>query len=110
MSRNVYSLRIFATGGLDVAAGTVGPIVPAGLIYVVRDIDIVDETGAGTDEMVVYGPTGGHVLVLRQGHEIVGFNYAWRGRQVYAEGERVGFQSIAGTWSVSCSGYQLTLP
>lgn len=110
MAQAVYSLRIFATGGLTVAAGKVGPLVPDGLVYVVRDIDVVNETGASTDEMVVFNQTGGHLFVIRQAHEIVGFNFAWRGRQVYNVGEQVAFQSTAGTWSVSCSGYQLTLP
>lgn len=110
MAREVYSLRIFASGGLSVAAGQVGPIVPAGFVYVVRDIDALELTGV----------SGGQLQLISQVGTVVWFagglpgpaagNWSWRGRQVYNEGEQVGFKSGAGTWSMACSGYQLTLP
>lgn len=106
----VYSLRIAAFGTLTPATGKVGPTVPAGLVYIVRDIDAVDTTIATGDELAVYGPIGEYLLIARQGHELTGFNYSWRGRQVYGPGEQIAFQSIAGSWDIACSGYQLTLP
>jgi hypothetical protein len=110
MAQAVYSLRIFATGGLSPGAGTVGPIVPAGLVYIVRDIDAFDDTAGSSDNLIVFNQTGG-VLLSWQGPSIASIgNYQWRGRQVYNEGEQVAVRSFAGTWAVAISGYQLTLP
>jgi hypothetical protein len=110
MAQAVYSLRIFASGGLSPGAGTVGPIVPTGLVYIVRDIDAFDDSGGSSDNMVVFNQTLG-LLVSWQGPSLAAAGgYQWRGRQVYNEGEQVGVRSFVGTWSVAISGYQLTLP
>jgi hypothetical protein len=110
MARAVYSLRIFATGALSPGAGTVGPIVPAGLVYVVRDIDAFDDTAGASDNLIVFNQLSG-VLISWQGPSLAANgNYSWRGRQVYNEGEQVAFRAFVGTWAIACSGYQLTLP
>ena len=110
MARAVYSLRIFSHAGLTTTPAPVGPIVPDGLIYVVRDIDVVelaDEVGAIMD---VINPTLGPLWRVRiVTGDIPGY-HSWRGRAVYGEGEQVGFSVSSGTWSITCSGYQLTLP
>lgn len=110
MASAVYSLRIFAHGGLVAAGGKVGPIVPAGLIYVLRDIDVRETTGAAGADMFVFNQVGGILWLPIQPPAGQLPAWQWRGRQVYAEGEQVGFQAFAGTWSVAASGYQLTLP
>lgn len=110
MARPVYSLRIFASAGLVPGAGTVGPVVPAGLIYVLRDIDAFCDTAASGDNMVVFSQVGGILWDLLIPTTPEGAGFQWRGRQVYAEGEQIGFRSFQGTWSVAASGYQLTLP
>ena len=110
MARTVYSLRIFAHAGLSPAGSPVGPTVPTGLLYVVRDIDAFSNTGAVGDDLVAFSPVAGVLWRARlaaSGNPLI---WTFRGRQVYAEGETVGFQSLQGTWSVTCSGYQLTLP
>lgn len=110
MARDVYSLRIFATGGLTNAAGLVGPVVPAGFVYVLRDIDVVEISGTAPAIMQVESPV---VAPLWNATRTVTggvVNAAWRGRQVYAEGEQVGFFAFSGTWAICASGYQLTLP
>lgn len=109
MARSVYSLRIYS-GVVDPAAGIVGPIVPAGLIYIVRDIDINGVTGAVGDVMTVQNPTLGNLFIVRVTTARSGDNWQWRGRQVYAEGEKVGSESFVGTFHVCISGYMLTLP
>lgn len=110
MAAQVYSLRIFASAGLSPGAGTVGPIVPAGLVYIVRDIDAFDDTAGSTDNLIIFNQTSG-VLVnwVGPGSAALG-NWQWRGRQVYNEGEQVALRSFVGTWGVAISGYQLTLP
>lgn len=106
----VYSIRILATAGLTVASGFVGPIVPDGLVYVVRDIDARSNTGITGDQLAFYNQTAGILWApqLVAGGSDEGFQ--WRGRQVYNPGERVMVQSFSGEWTVSISGYQLTLP
>ena len=84
--------------------------MPAGFVYVLRDIDLFELTGAAATFAQVLSPVIG-VLALFAGQlEPTTRSYAWRGRQVYADGEQVGFQVLAGTWSITASGYQLTLP
>jgi hypothetical protein len=90
--------------------GTIGPVVPDGLVYVVRDIDVVNETGTTGDELSFIGPVLNQLIVIRQGHEMNGFIWSWRGRQIYSVGEQVGVKANVGSWSVTISGYQLTLP
>lgn len=110
MAAYVYSLRIFASGSLSPGAGMVGPIVPDGLVYIVRDIDAFDDSAGSSDNLVVFNQLGG-ILVSWIGPSIASIGaYQWRGRQVYNEGEQVAFRSFGGSWAVACSGYQLTLP
>lgn len=110
MAQPVYSVRLFATGALTSASGTVGPVVPSGLVYVLRDIDVVEITGTASAAMQVYGQTGGILWVYERGSTLNSAWGGWRGRQVYNEGEQIGFSAPSGTWSISASGYQLTLP
>jgi hypothetical protein len=110
VARPLYSLRIFATGGLTPAAGIVGPTVPAGLIYVLRDIDVVEISSNASAIVQAYGPTGGVLWVYERAASLNSAYSSWRGRQVFDEGEQVGFSSQVGTWAIAASGYQLTKP
>lgn len=110
MAPPVYSLRIFATGELDPGAGTVGPVVPAGLIYVLRDIDVQERTGTNGAFMHVLNPLGGVLTAFQRTAAVPLGVESWRGRQVYSEGEQVGFAADSGSWAIMASGYQLTLP
>ena len=106
----VYSLRIFGHAGLTASAGEVGPIVPDQFVYVVRDIDVLERTGAGATLMQVINQTEGPLWEVDGGTTLASRLGQWRGRQVYGPGEKVGFIVTAGEWSIACSGYQLTLP
>ena len=110
MSRDVYSLRIFSVASLVPATGLVGPIVPSGFIYVVRDIDVVRRSTASGSQLEFFSPTLGLIAFISDAVLDLAFGWHWRGRQVYSPGERVGFQSVSGTWDITASGYQLTLP
>jgi hypothetical protein len=109
-TQNVYSLRIFGHASLTSAGGRVGPVVPDGLVYVLRDIDVYELTGAGGTLMNVYNQLEGLLVEWVGGTTAEQRAFAWRGRQVYAPGEQVGFNVVAGTWAIAASGYQLTLP
>lgn len=106
----VYSLRIAAFGSLTAGTGVVGPIVPAGLIYVVRDIDAYEHTGVTDSNLFLKNAIGGFLtgFIIDSAHPTNLFS--WRGRQVYSEGEQVAILVGSGTWDIQVSGYQLTLP
>lgn len=106
----VYSIRIFGHASLTSAAGIVGPVVPSGLVYVVRDIDVFNNSAATTDLLNVRNQLLGPLTQFQGGTTVATRIGQWRGRQVYGPGEQVGFQVFAGTWAIACSGYQLTLP
>ena len=110
MTRVVYSQRLFAVQALTSTPGIVGPVVPAGVIWVLRDLDIVVEAGTSGNNMAVLNQVGGLLVFLSVGTATPGPNYAWRGRQIYAQGEQIGFHVFSGTWDIAASGYQLTLP
>lgn len=110
MARNVYSLRIFASGSLAPGAGLVGPIVPDQYLYVLRDIDVTLRTAAPAT-LAIYSPIVNAFLCYVPDSALdSSSSFRWRGRQVYGPGERVGFQALSGSWDVMASGYQLTLP
>lgn len=110
MPRTVYSLRIFGHAGLVTTAGKVGPIVPDNLIYVVRDMDVVERTGTRPASFFAYnGNLGILWSVESDSGDITGW-HQWHGRQVFEPGEQVGVSVGVGTWSIAISGYQLTLP
>lgn len=107
--RTLYSTRIFA-GDVDPAAGLVGPVVPDGFVYVVRDIDLVYHGATNDDELVFYNQALGLLWIVVYTTGLTSVVWSWRGRQVFASGERVGIQSFGGTWSIAMSGYQLSSP
>jgi len=84
--------------------------VPAGLVYVLRDIDVTCLTNAAGDNFIVQSQVLGQLWGVFITSPVSNIQFAWRGRQVYNEGERVGFEVGHGTWSIAASGYQLTLP
>jgi hypothetical protein len=110
MARTVYSLRITAGGGLIASTGKVGPIVPDGLVYVVRDIDVVETSGTRPVALEVYGQAEQLLWYVPLNTASDPASQRWRGRQVYNEGEQVALAATSGTWDFAVSGYQLTLP
>lgn len=110
MARDVYSLRIFADATLTAAAGKVGPLVPDGLVYVVRDIDVCEVSGTRPANLEVFNQALGILVFINIAVGNDAGNFAWRGRQVFAPGEQVGFQVLSGTFAIAVSGYQLSLP
>lgn len=110
MASPLYSLRILAQAALTPAVGRVGPTVPAGLVYVVRDIDVRCDSASSGDTLVVFNQVGGFLRVFVHDPAINGFSQEWRGRQVFAEGETVQVESFQGSWDVAISGYGLSAP
>jgi hypothetical protein len=108
MAAPAYSIRIFSAGGLQAAAGTVGPVVPAGRVWVVRCIDALEITGVAPGQMEVLNPTLQPFWFCDRSSPQIGANFQWRGRQVFEVGEQIGFHVFSGTWSIMASGYDLS--
>jgi hypothetical protein len=110
LAQQLYSLAIFSEGTIIGSTGVVGPVVPAGFVYVVRDIVAFELTGATGAGLLWNGSADQIIRQWLVTSDSESRNVHWTGRQVYAEGEQVGFQVETGTWNVMASGYQLTLP
>lgn len=95
---------------MDDVHGPVGPIVPDGVVWVVRDMDINGVTDTVGDVLAVASPTLGNLFIVRILTGGSGDNKQWRGRQVFNTGEWLKVTSFQGTWDVTISGYALTLP
>lgn len=103
--------RVYSRNFVALATSTVGAtvVVPAGGLYIVRDIDVVDASGSansfvfeGSSSQVIWfqtytpgGPTS---------------SFEWRGRQVIEAGDSFRVFSGGGPWHMTVSGYSLTLP
>lgn len=110
MAQSVYSLPIFSAGSIIGASGVVGPVVPPGVVYVVRDIMAFELTGANGAGLLWNGSNDQIIRQWLVDSTTESRNVHWSGRQVYEVGDQVGFQVETGTWNVMASGYQLTTP
>lgn len=106
----LYSLPIYVAAAQTSGVGAVGPIVPAGLVYVLRDIDVTEQSDTAGALVIVLNSAGGVLWAAkRETTGELGY-YEWRGRQVYTAGEQIVFRVLSGTWDIMASGYQLTNP
>jgi len=107
----VYSTRLLS--GHDLGAFSHSIVVPAGFVWVIRDIDVY--YGADT------GPSEWECDLIDQDAIVVGILNAqinpssagasqWRGRQCIEAGCTMRVETVGGTWYWTISGYQLTLP
>lgn len=110
---NVHSVLLFE-GANSSSAPVVSPGVPAGYVWVVREI--VTAFGEGTDSVAaLYGINftvgGGWPLFSVSGWEAAGGQvYQCERRMVMNVGENLQAQSYDVGWYWRISGYQLTLP
>jgi hypothetical protein len=96
--------------GANITASSHVITVPAGLVYIVRDIDIVQVSAAPAD-MDVTGAVGQAFFYYNVANaQTPGPNLNWRGRQVVNEGEPITVSVFHGGFDVTISGYQLTPP
>ena len=101
--------RIYSARLAERSAFTGGPTavytVPSGTLAVVRSISMSQDAGALSVGLVLR--TGGAILAGVQAAAL----YVCQPidlRSVLNGGEQLSFQVIAGTWSISVSGYELT--
>lgn len=99
----VYSTRFLAVA---VATETVTLTVPAGKVWIVRDLDVVPRSGDVAHNVEWYGSAGQIIWfwsTVPGGGQPAG---AWRGRQVFYQGETMSFGG-QGAFDMTCSGYEL---
>lgn len=103
---SVYSSR-FAAEAIDNDA--VSYEVPGGVLWIVRDVDIVLQSpGSG---IMSVGLLDGPAFALLAGTELPAPQlYSWRGRQVLYAGEGLQLISEDVNATFYVSGYVLTLP
>ena len=114
MAREVYSKRFLAGTVDELSPDTAGP-VPAGYVWVVRDMTAYaygfgDASYPGFTfslEIESFEP----VMIWGAPLAYLGRQYSWQGRVVMNAGDSLTVAGAGSTyWDVTISGYQLTLP
>lgn len=107
----LYSKLLAAIAG-GTGTTTVGP-VPAGFIWIVRDVDGVGNGSgaAGTLYLELIDPSAAIVIFAAFDLPATGnTNTPWRGRQVLPEGWSLRVLPAGAYWQGAISGYQLSSP
>jgi len=87
-------------------------VAPAGYIFIVRDIDVVDNSALGEnvfETWILSAATGANPFFDVWKSPPGGASHQWRGRQVGEEGDSLDVFVAAGL-DVRISGYVLSLP
>lgn len=111
---NVYSIRLYASGGSVTLGEYNSAPVPAGYVWVVRSIT------AYLDQLWFFYAQGIHFRVSTlSGSYLAGVTrpgvsarraYQWDMHQVLNAGETIHVSTWDASWNFAVSGYQLTLP
>jgi len=107
MARRLYSVVLFQAVGLTGLQNT--PLVPAGHVWVLRDIDVYNSTNFVVAQLHVHGPIG-QTIAFFAGRIQSDISLTWRGRQVFPAGTGIGFDANIGQWDIMASGYDLLSP
>jgi len=109
MSRPVYS-KLLIAGYSSTPSEQFKNTVPAGVIWVVRCIDVFNG-GSGAFDIQANDTHGDPFFVpFATGVENGPKTYHWEGRQVLPSGTPIYVNTADGPYSFSVSGYELTLP
>lgn len=103
---SIYSKRLLSAGGLG---GSISETVPSGVIWVVRDIDAVCDSGSDA-QFEVHGAGGVTFWYAQYVPGNPDFWFGWRGRQILYAGEILTAVALSESWDVTISGYELTSP
>jgi hypothetical protein len=106
----VYSTQFVAGTGLTATTVSVGP-VPAGEVWILRDVDAYANTGLTSRVDVNVRGSVGQTIAYLEFPPSTQASKQWTGRQVINPGESFGYQ-IGGLDAVdlTISGYRLTTP
>jgi hypothetical protein len=100
----VYSRTFLAFKG-DAASHRA--VVPAGKVWVVRDITFVDITPTGQDYFVCDVPDGIHVFAWSQPANPAWLENHWSGMVCATAGQTVSAYASSATGFITVSGYEL---
>lgn len=101
----VYSVRM-AIGHQAAGLDTVVYTCPVGHVAIVRDIDVVPDSGIASN---VYVNINGVANMLSSPGGPAAVNVSWRGRQVMHAGDTLRLGTPVGGWQFLISGYELSL-
>jgi hypothetical protein len=83
--------------------------VPAGFVYVIRDLDVFLTAGISDATGYLKGSSGQAIFYFTQTALNSGY-HSWRGRQVFEAGESFSFDPGGDAMDFTLSGYKLTAP
>lgn len=114
MATNIYTQTLWQVSPTVSAGSTPGPAVPAGYLWVVRDISLVSPgtadgfAGTATGTLSVNGIAIAATPIVGT---LAGTLFRWEDlRQVVSVSDAWGFSSAASGWAIRVGGYQLTAP
>lgn len=112
---NVYSTRLYY--GANLAAGSfTTSAIPAGFVFVVRDIRAQNRGGSGVvaqtalNGVRVAASVGVQIWRTPASYAVTNFQYSTEGRFVMLAGETLTITTGEAGWDVAISGFQLSTP
>lgn len=100
----VYSSRLYRVSGLNGGSGTI--TVPAGEVWIVRDVDAYSGAVVGTVTVRFLDIDTGGTIWENTGGINTATYASWRGRQVFEAGDSFAF-SASDLSDIRASGYKL---
>lgn len=113
MAQQVYSVRLWISNSS--LGGTVftGPQVPAGFVWVVRDVRMLNTATSANSlasPMLVTAGGNANIAASPTYSSVPGVLYQWQGRAVVQAAEFLFVHTSSSNWQWAVDGYQLSLP
>jgi hypothetical protein len=112
MANQVFSVRLWQVLNSTTTGAVLGPVVPAGFRWVVRDVRAINGTLEGSllfvAQLLIHG--GNTIFSTPANMTLGGLMYDWQGRAIVNTGEQLELSLGDPGWTVAVDGYQLTLP
>jgi hypothetical protein len=108
---NVYSVKLFE--GPVTTGGSVLYTVPGGFTAVLRTATWSNHTGApyrGLSGFSIFMNSGTYIVDMRDPVPVSFTSYSWDGHLVMSVGDYLTAIALDDGWTVTLSGYQLSLP
>lgn len=109
---NVYTIRLWQVVQAPIDFPPLGPTVPTGFKWVVRDVRMVNDTQglAILSPAILKVHNGATIFRTPPGCTMGDVFYQWEGRAVLEAGELLEVSLPDTGWTVAVDGWQLTLP
>lgn len=113
MAQQVYTIRMWDLTSTAQPGPFVGPQVPQGFVWVVRDVRMLNIAQPATAVAAPILLTSGGTLRIAASptySSMPGILYHWQGRAVAAPGEFLTAITTSPNWNMVVDGYQLSTP